>query len=96
MKDSLPLKCHLKKDRIVIEIGLKTLKVAAAQHPEFWDGESGSNVPNIDVIDIKQFAKDVVTALNDENEIGETLVTNMLDHGMRIAVENGSEGVNFE
>lgn len=93
MDDSLPLRCVYKRGRISIEIGEATLQVAAAMHPDFWDGESGADTPNIAVHDCALFAKAVVDEINAEDEQGNTLLTRMLDAAMRQAVENGCEGV---
>jgi hypothetical protein len=76
-------------------IGLDTLRFAAEAHPDFWDGESGTDVPNIRITDMGVFAKDVVRAINDEAEDGSTLLTSMLDEAIKQAVEDGSEGADI-
>jgi hypothetical protein len=45
------------------------------------------------VVDAKVFAKDVVSALNDEDEQGATPIHRMFDKAMEEAVEQGAEGV---
>lgn len=93
---SLPLRCKIVGDVIRIEIGSEALRFAAEQHPDFWDGESGTDVPNIKVTDAAKFAREVVRAVNDEGEDGSTRLTRMLDDAIRHAVEQGCEGVDHE
>lgn len=95
-KKSHPLRCEIVGDVIRIEIGSEALRFAAEQHPDFWDGESGTDVPNIKVTDSAVFAREVVRAINDEGEDGSTRLTRMLDDAIRHAVEQGCEGVDHE
>lgn len=91
-----PLKCRAARGAISISIGNQTLKHSAAMHPEFWDGETGPDVPNIKVTNAAVFAKEVVRQINREDEDGSTLLTRMFDEAMKQAVENGCEGVDHE
>ena len=75
---------------------LHHLQFAAEKHPEFWDGESGDDVPNIVVTDKEKFGEAVCEEINREDEDGSTLLTRMLDEAIRQAVENGCEGVDLE
>jgi hypothetical protein len=75
---------------------LHHLQFAAEKHPEFWDGESGDDAPNIVVTDKEKFGEAVCEEINREDEDGSTLLTRMLDEAIRQAVENGCEGVDLE
>jgi len=94
--ESAPLRCLIVGDVIRIEIGRKVLRFAAEQHPDFWDGESDTDVPNIKITDDAKFAREVVNAINDEEEDGSTRLTRMLDEVIKYAVEQGCEGVDHE
>lgn len=93
---SNPLTCKVEDGRIVIYIGFDELAFAAANHPDFWDGESGTDVPNIKIIDSKTFAKEVAAALENEEEDGSSLITQLLDDAIKAAVEDGCEGVDHD
>lgn len=95
-ESQFPLRCEVVGEKIIFEIGVDILKVAAFMHPNFWDGESGTDVPNIRVTDPMIFAREVVRQVNDEDEDGSTLLTRMLDEAMKQAVEDGCEGVDHE
>ena len=89
--EGIPLRCHYKNDRIVIEIGHDILAHATSINPDFYNGELDRC--EYLVTDAKVFAKEVVDYLNQEDEAGNTLVTMMLDKGITLAIENGAEGI---
>jgi hypothetical protein len=91
--DEMPLRCDAVGSGIEMGIGMKVLGFAAENHPDFWDGESGLDVPNIKITDVQEFALAVAEAINDEAEDGSTLLTRMLDAAIAKAVEDGCEGV---
>ena len=93
MSTGFPLRCTSIGATIDMLIGYNALRFAAEQHPDFWDGKSGSSVPNITITDEAVFALEVARAINDEGEDGSTLLTRMLDAAIRKAVESGCEGV---
>lgn len=93
---SHPLTCEVEKDRIVIYIGFDELAFAAANHPDFWDGECEEDTPNIKVTDVAVFAEEVQRALNTEDEDGSCLVSRMIDEAISNAVGDGCEGVNHD
>jgi len=95
VKDEMPLRCEIKDGAIDMGVGLNVLAFAAWNHPGFWDGESGTDVPNIKVIDLDRFAKEVMVEINREREDGSTLLTDMLDKAIEQAVGNGSEAVDY-
>lgn len=82
--------------RIDIVVRPRILRFATEQHPAFWDGESGASVPNIKIIDFRRFSKEVVAALNREDEDGSTPLTRMLDAAIQHAIEQGCEGVDHD
>jgi len=91
-----PLRCKAVGGDIQMGIGMRTLLFAAESHPDFWDGRSGLDVPNIKVTDIQEFALEVARAINSEEEDGSTLLTRMLDKAISNAVESGCEGVAYD
>ena len=91
-----PLTYHVEGDRIAVYIGFDELAFAAANHPNFWDGESGDDVPNIKITDPAAFAREVVRQLNREEEDGSTLVTKLLDRAIEDAVGDGCDGVDHD
>lgn len=95
MRDSLPLTAELKDGAVQIEIGQHTLSFAAEHHPGFYTDEDPEENPLFRVIDSEAFSKDVLNELNRENEVGDSLLTEMLDKAIERAIENGSEGVLF-
>lgn len=91
--ESHPLTCHVEGDRISVYIGFDELAFAAANHPDFWDGESGEDVPNVKITDPAVFALEVVRQMNREEEDGSTMVTKLLDKAISDAVGDGCDGV---
>lgn len=73
---------------IVIRLPIKNLPVAV---------EGSIALGTLDgpfkVTDAEKFAKDVVTALNDEDEGGTTRVHQMFDSAFNYIAENGSDGI---
>ena len=86
----------MRKGQIVITLTKRGLKMATENHPEFWDGETGTDQPNIKIDDIDVFMKEVVLSINDEREDGSTLLTDMLDAAIKGAIENGCEGIDHD
>jgi len=91
-----PLRCVVRDDGIDMGIGADALAFAAASHPEYWDGKSGPDVPNIKVDGPADFAREVCAAINREDEDGSTLLTRMLDKAISMAVESGCDGVDHD
>lgn len=88
--------CRIREGRITIVIPKKVLRFATEQHPEFWDGETGEDQPNVKIDDLDSFTKEVERAINDEREDGSTLLTDMLDKAIKSAVEDGCEGIDHD
>lgn len=76
-----------------MEISKDQLLFAAENHPDFWDGKSGMDVPNLKITDFHVFVLDFIKEINREAEDGSTMLTRMLDTAIRKAVESGCEGV---
>ncbi len=68
---------------IVVKFGISNLKRIV---------EGGPNGDLFKVTDSKEFAKEVVRALNDEEEDGTTILHRVLDDATLTAFENGAEG----
>lgn len=88
----LEIKIH--KNVLSISVGIKTLAYIVEFNPrlERYDEESGdTNSPK--VTDHDAFAKEVLSALKDEEEDGTTIVHEMLDKAVNMAIENGAEGI---
>lgn len=85
------LKVELIDGRIVISIGVETLRVAASASPALeWPYPEGE----IEIHDPDAFAKDVVGALEWETgDDGTTCVHEMFDRAFERVVEDGSESV---
>ncbi len=92
-RGDLPMRCVVKDGVLSITIGIGTLAYVAAQHPEFWDGKSGLDVPCIKVTDEEVFANEVANELNRESEDGSTRVTRLIDAAISEAVDQGAEGI---
>lgn len=93
----MPLRCQARGNGwLDIAIGIAELRFAAEQHPDFWDGKRHWPEPNIKITDATAFAAEVARVINRESEDGSTLLTQMLDKAIRLAVEDGCEGVDHE
>lgn len=95
-QNKLPLRCVAVAGEIDMRVGIETLRHAAESHVEFWDGKSGMDVPNIKITNSVTFAQEVARAINEEGEDGSTILSRMLDEAIKLAVENGCEGVDHE
>jgi len=95
-REEMPLRCDVVDGAIDISIGVGVLCFAADNHPDFWDGESGPEVPNIKITNAQDFAREVMFAINAESEDGSTLLTRMLDEAIAKAVESGCDGVDYD
>ena len=85
------LTVEIKRGELVIRIGIGTLAFCADECPLFYNGEKDKS--DVRVINPDEWAKDVARELDQEEEDGSTLVTEMLDKAMSNAVDNGSIAV---
>lgn len=93
MNDTIPLRCTVADGVINITISREALRFLAENHDQFWDGESGLDVPNIDITDELVFAQEVAHAINYGAEDGSTPLIRMVEAAIADAVENGCGGV---
>ena len=85
------LRVELKGERIVISIGVETLKVAAENMPNLCDA-----MAVLRVTDRSVFARSVLDALKHEEEDGTTFVHEAIDKAFDYVVEQGYEGCEIE
>jgi len=90
-----PLSCKLRGDKVVIEIGIDTLAFAfeESEYNNPFDVTQNKHVRTDTIAFKKEFARDVVNEINDEEEDGSTLLTGLFDKATERAVENGSLGI---
>lgn len=91
-----PLKVEIKDGEIVIRIGIDVLKMAAEQCPGIIDWEGEYDYPWIKIDDADEFAKDVVQGLLREEEDGSTTISDCFDEAIKLAVDDGSIGVDYD
>jgi hypothetical protein len=94
LKCNIPLRCRVVKRVLTIEIGISTLKHAAARHEEFWQPQTDKVALVVNNPDV--FAKDVLSWLTEEAEDGSNPVSRLLDEAIKEAVNQGSEGVDYD
>lgn len=94
LKRNIPLRCRIIERVLTIEVGIDTLKHAADRHEDFWQPQTDKVA--LIVSDPEIFAKDVRSALLSEEEDGSTRITVMLDKAILEAVEQGSEGLDYD
>ena len=84
----VPLRVRFHDEKLVIEIGMRTLATCA---------ESGPLWPSVKVLDPRAFAAAVAAELSgDEDESGMTPLMKALDAAMSNVVEDGSESVAYD
>jgi hypothetical protein len=67
--------------RLIVSIGIDTLAFAA----EECDGN-----PKVKILDPKTLAKDVISELQKDDEVGASMLTDLFDKAVNLAMENGS------
>lgn len=88
-KDS-PLSTRIEDSKLVIEIGISTLAFCLNQ--VLWnEGAEGE----IKVENEEEFAKDILQELDNEDEIGASILTDALDKAIKNAMDNGSLGLKY-
>jgi hypothetical protein len=84
-----PLICRVIGDRLIISIGIETLAWAAKDR-------NGGPVPNRTKVSNKaEWANDVSLAITHEDEIGNSMIHDMIDQAMQDAMDSGSIGLTF-
>lgn len=91
MKDC-PLSVAVEGDELVIRIGIDTLAFSAEHCPLFYNEEKhmGAMGPYVKVEDKVELAKDVIRAMQHEEEDGSTPLSDMFDKAIEDAAEDGS------
>lgn len=82
--------------KAIIERGHIVIRVAIDALPLIVDGSwgaRGGQGTRYEVVNPKEFAADLVRALNDEEEDGTTLIHKMFDGAIDYAIEQGAFGV---
>jgi hypothetical protein len=94
-KTNKPLEMIIKKDQLIISIGIDTLAFAFENSPQNTPyNEELKDYPKTYLItDKTEFARDVISALRDEREDGSTIFTDLLDKACMDAVNDGSIAV---
>lgn len=96
LDDLFPARCKVIANELQFHISESLLRFATENHPDFWDGKSGIDVPNVKITDMNVFTKEVAGEINREiSEDGSTLLTYMLDKAIANAIENGCEGIDY-
>lgn len=84
-----PLGCEVEGEQLVIRIGVSTLAWAAKKR-------NGGPVPdNLGMVDKPQWAKDVANRIMHEDEVGNTMLCEMLDEAMQSAMDDGSTALRY-
>ena len=84
-----PLGCEVEGEQLVIRIGVSTLAWAAKKR-------NGGVVPdNYGMVDKQQWAKDVANRITHEDEVGNTMLCEMLDEAMQEAMDDGSTALRY-
>lgn len=84
-----PLGCEIEGEQLVIRIGVSTLAWASKKR-------NGGVVPdNYRMVDKLQWAKDVANEIMHEDEVGNTMLCDMLDEAMQSAMDDGSTGLGY-
>ena len=94
MKDQ-PLTAEIKDDEIVIRVGIDVIKWALEHHKDTqpYNEKTNKYEQKWIVSDSAEFAKDVLHAMENEEEDGTTPLIKFLDKMCMEALEDGSIGV---
>ena len=94
LKDT-PLTLGIENNQVVIRIGISTLAFSAheRENNEYCEED---NRPKWRIVDERQFAKDVLYAMQIEKEDGSTPLTDFLDDMIEDALDEGSIAVEYD
>lgn len=84
-----PLSVYVADGRLVISIGVETLKYCHNSLEEGFEAKKGYGSGFL-ITDAKGFAADVASELTSEREDGSTILTDLLDVAVQKAADNGS------
>ena len=93
-RTDFPLRAEIDKDVLTITIGVDTLAFAYCERIRNMLDEK-EDALRINIVNKRQFAKDVCYETGKENEVGDTPLSDFLDEMMDRAVEEGSIGAEF-
>lgn len=88
--------CQIEGEDLVIRVRLEALATAAEIILPERLGIDPLRERPVKVTDATVWANEIVYALLQENEIGETRITKMLDDAFEHALEYGAEGIEVE
>jgi hypothetical protein len=95
MAKDRPLTAEVVDGELRISIGIEVLKDATERSPDprlCWLDEELDEFVGFKICDIKEFAKDVIYALTEEED-GTNMLHTLLDNACLKAIEDGSLGV---
>lgn len=87
-KQKRTAEAFIEKGEIVIRVAVKALPLAYEAGTDLGVHEPGFKITNA-----RAFAKDLVRALNDEDEQGTNPIHRLFDDAMAEAIEQGADGV---
>ena len=92
---SRPLAVTVEHDALVIRIGIQTLAhaVTYSDWANPYDEATGDYIRDFAIADAKQFALDVGSIMQREEEDGSSLLSNFIDKASEAAVGDGSLGL---
>jgi hypothetical protein len=93
MSKNQKLKVEIKNNTLIISIGVSTLAKAIKIGSGLFEDEDIDG--KFKIVNENKFAKSILSELQDEDEIGTTLVHTMLDKAGENAIENGCEGIEY-
>jgi len=75
---------------IVIRVSIAALGTITNGVGALWNPDGN---PTVEIVDVEEFAKDLVYELNNEAEDGTTRVHTMFDDAIEAAILDGAQGV---
>lgn len=90
------LHAKIKDGMVVVAIGIDTLKFAAEHCPDVIDYPGEHDYPFAKITDADEFAKEVVRALQHEEEDGSGPMSDLFDKMIVAAMDDGADGVDYD
>ncbi len=93
-----PLCVKVAQGKLTIEVGVNVLANACAyaDWANPWDDERQEYIRTFAITDSEQFARDVAHAMTHEAEDGSIPLSDFLDQMLEVALDDGSEGAEFD
>lgn len=93
-KEGCGLSVKIDGGQIIISIGIRTLAQAASTHEGLADWNEQTEKYNVvNVVDTTGWSEDILSELQEEDEVGNSLITEVFNKAMLQAYENGSIGI---